>query len=120
MSSRDPVERSRLATIAANKRWAFEQDRTAATQAARDAQQRKREDEVDPEHKLSPEERAKRANNLRLAQMQRIALKGSRAAARKRTAAAQRRNTQTVPASQGPCDTQSVPAGGDPNQAGGA
>lgn len=85
-----PGERTLAARMAANARWAKCQDRTAATAAARAAQQRKREDEVDPERKLSPQERARRADNLMRAQLQRAALKQAQAR-RRRTAAAQRR-----------------------------
>jgi hypothetical protein len=69
-----PGEKTLGARMAANARWAKEPDRAAATAAARAAQQHKREDEVDPEHKLSPQERAKRAENLHRAQLQRMAL----------------------------------------------
>jgi|SRR5947209_7861292 hypothetical protein len=109
MSSRDPVERRRLATIAANTRWAGCEDRTAATQAARDAQQRKREETVDPEHTLSPKERAKRAENLRLAEMQRIALKGSRAP-RHASAQSKRRGAATgTPQTSPPARPRAIP-----------
>jgi len=77
--------------MAAHARWAKETDRSAATAAARAAQQRKREDEVDPNHELSPQERAKRAENLRRAQLQRMALKSAQAR-RKHTGTARRRN----------------------------
>ncbi|WP_068187923.1 hypothetical protein [Mycobacterium sp. UM_CSW] len=97
-------------------------DRTAATQAARDAQYRKLEDEVDPGRVLTPKERAKRVECLRKAQMQRVALKGTRAsvkAAAKRREV-KRRNTKDVPASQPSCDTPGSAAGGDSNQGGAA
>jgi hypothetical protein len=87
----DPVERSRRAAIAANVRWAKCEDRAAATAPAREAQLRKLETAVDPDRLLDPEERAKRVKNLRLAQMQRMALKGTQAQQRKRAETAQRR-----------------------------
>jgi hypothetical protein len=72
-------DRSQIAKIAANTRWAHEQDRSAATQAARDGMYRRFEDEVDPERKLSPEERGKRVESARRAYYQRLALKSAQA-----------------------------------------
>jgi hypothetical protein len=83
-------ERTHAARMAAYARWAKEPDRTAATAAARAAQQRKREDAVDPDHLLSPHERAKRAENLRRAELSRMALRSAQAR-RKRTAAVRRK-----------------------------
>ncbi|GBG35826.1 hypothetical protein [Mycobacterium montefiorense] len=85
-----PAERTLRASIAAQTRWAKEPDRTAATAAARAAQQRRREDAVDPDHLLTPGERARRAENLHRAHMQRMALKSAQAR-RRRKAIAQRR-----------------------------
>ncbi len=70
-------ERSQIAKIAAHAKWAKTEDRSAATQAARDGMLRKFEDEVDPDRKLLPEERAKRAESARRAFYQRIALKSA-------------------------------------------
>jgi hypothetical protein len=85
-----PAERSLRASNAAITRWVNERDRTAATAAARAAQQHQREDEVDPNHELSPQERAKRAQQLQRLHMQRMALKSAQAR-RRRKAIAQRR-----------------------------
>ena len=79
-------DRSQIARIAANERWAKETDRSAATQAARDAMARKFEDQVDPDRVLSPDERAKRAANARTAHYQRIALKSAQARRARRAA----------------------------------
>jgi hypothetical protein len=51
----------------ANLKWAFCPDRTEATAKARAAFQDKFEFFVDPDGLLSPQERAKRAKNLRSA-----------------------------------------------------
>lgn len=67
-------EYSLRARIAANTRWAFAADRTAATAAARAAADARFEREVDPEGKLPPEERARRAASLRKAHFGRMAL----------------------------------------------
>jgi hypothetical protein len=72
-------ERSQIAKIAAHAKWAKSEDRSAATQAARDGMLRKFEDEVDPDRKLLPEERARRAESARRAFYQRIALKSAQA-----------------------------------------
>lgn len=79
-------DRSQIARIAANERWAKTEDRSAATQAARDGLARKFEDQVDPERLLAPEERAKRADNARRAHYQRIARKSAQARAARRAA----------------------------------
>jgi hypothetical protein len=73
------ADRSQIAKIAANTRWAHEEDRSAATQPARDGMYRKFEDEVDPERKLPPEERAKRVENARRAYYQQLARKSAQA-----------------------------------------
>ena len=78
--------RSQIARIAANERWAKTEDRSAATQAARDAMARKFEDQVDPERRLAPEERARRADSARRAHYQRMALKSAQSRRAKRSA----------------------------------
>ena len=78
-------DRALIVRIAANERWAREEDRTAATQPARDAYKKQFEDLVDPERKLSPEERAKRVKNARSAHFQRLALKSAQARRRRKT-----------------------------------
>lgn len=72
-SGKDQAARSRAARIASNTRWAHEPDRVAATQAMRDAQQRKFEDEVDPERVLPPAELARRVASLKSAHYTRLA-----------------------------------------------
>ena len=67
------------ASIAANHRWAHEPDRAAATRPARDAFERRFEDEVDPDRKLSPSERGRRAANAKKAYFHRLALKSAQA-----------------------------------------
>lgn len=64
-------------SIAQHRRWALEPDRTAATQPARDGLHRKFLDLVDPERKLAPEERAKRAKNARTAHFREMALRSA-------------------------------------------
>lgn len=79
-------DRTQIAKIAANTRWANESDRSAATQPARDGLARKFEDQVDPDRALSPAERAMRAESARRAHFQRLALKSAQARRAKRTA----------------------------------
>lgn len=83
-----PSERSLRAQIAANARWAKEPDRAAATAAARAAQTRALEDQVDPERRLLPAERAKRVENARIAQLQRMALASAKARRHRKTGGA--------------------------------
>lgn len=72
-------DRSQIARIAANTRWAKEPDRSAATQAARDGMARKFDDQVDPGRVLAPEERARRADSARKAHYQRMARRSAQA-----------------------------------------
>lgn len=72
-------DRKQVARIAANTRWSQTEDRSAATQPARDAMYRKFEDQVDPERVLLPEERARRVASARKAHFQRLALKSAQA-----------------------------------------
>lgn len=74
-----PADLSAKRAIAADRRWAFEPDRTAATAAGRKAFLDRFEREVDPEGKLSPEERSKRAKNLRRAHFRALAIKSAAA-----------------------------------------
>lgn len=74
-----PAERRLRASIASNRRWAFTEDRPAATAPARAAFLRKFEDEVDPDGLLDPDERARRAEHARRAHFQALALKSARA-----------------------------------------
>ena len=70
-------EQYQKVSIAQHKRWANEPDRTAATQPARDGMARKFLDQVDPDRKLDPAERAKRAKNARSAHYREMALKSA-------------------------------------------
>lgn len=80
------VDRSQIGRLGAHTRWAMTEDRTAATQPARDALMRKFEDQVDPEGRLDPVERAKRAEHARKAYFQRLALKSAQARRAKKSA----------------------------------
>jgi hypothetical protein len=73
------------ARIAANTRWAFEPDRTAATAAARRARDEKFLQLVDPEGVLDPRERALRAEAARRAHFLRMAAASAKARRRNRT-----------------------------------
>ena len=76
-----PEQRRLRAQLAANSRWAREPDRAKQTQAGRAAALAKYEAEVDPDGLLTPQERARRAQQMQRAHMQRIALKRSRGGA---------------------------------------
>lgn len=80
------ADRRSIAKLAAHAKWASTEDRSAATQAARDGLARKFEDQVDPDRSLSPEERALRAESARRAHYQRLALKSAQARRAKRSA----------------------------------
>lgn len=67
------------ASIAAHESWAHTPDRSARTAPARAALMAKFEREVDPEGLLDPPERAIRAEHLRKAYFQRLALKSAKA-----------------------------------------
>jgi hypothetical protein len=77
-------ERSLRGRIGAYTRWANTEDRYMATSAMREGFYAKFEREVDPEGKLTPEERAKRAEWARKAHYQRMALKAAQKRRRKR------------------------------------
>lgn len=68
---------SALAAAAADDRWAREPDRSAATAPARQAFLDRFEREVDPEGKLNPQERAKRAASAKRAYFRRLAVKSA-------------------------------------------
>lgn len=74
-----PTDRTLIARVAAYSRWASEPDRTAATQAARNAFADRFEREVDPDGTLPPAERAKRADAAKRAYFHRLALKSAQA-----------------------------------------
>ena len=59
-----PAERRLAGQQGAHKRWAYTDDRTAATAPARAGLWAKFERQVDPDGLLAPEERAKRAESL--------------------------------------------------------
>jgi len=70
----------------ANLRWAMTDDRAAATAPGRAAFLRRFEDQVDPDRKLPPAERAERAAQARRAYFQKLAVQSAKArAARKRS-----------------------------------
>ncbi len=71
--------RSITASIAAHESWARTPNRSARTAPARAALMAKFETEVDPEGTLDPRERAIRAEHLRKAYFQRLALKSAKA-----------------------------------------
>lgn len=73
MPSNEPVERRLAAQIAANTRWAHE-DPAANAARGQSGLLARFEREVDPEGALSPTERQRRAEALRKAHMQRLAL----------------------------------------------
>ncbi len=79
MPAVDPVDRSLSCSIAANTRWALVTDATAATEPARRAFEDTFVDQVDPDRKLRPEERARRVARLRKAYYQKLALKSAQA-----------------------------------------
>jgi hypothetical protein len=80
----DASVRSMRGRIGAYSRWANTEDRHMATRPAREGFYAKFEREVDPEGKLSPQERAKRAGWARKAHMQRMALKSAHARRRRK------------------------------------
>jgi hypothetical protein len=79
-----PEQRSLRARIAAHTQWSLEDNRTERTAAARKAAEDRFVDLVDPDRKLPPEERAKRAANARSAHFSRMA--AASAASRRRAA----------------------------------
>lgn len=76
---RSKSQQSMAGRIGAHRRWAKEQDRSAATQAARDGMLRRFEDEVDPDRVLPADERAKRVENARTAYYTHLAMKSAKA-----------------------------------------
>jgi len=81
--SLSPEQRSLRASIAANTRWSREDPRVG-TARARAAWYRRFIDQVDPDRTLPPAERDRRVQAAVRAEMQRLALRSSKArAARK-------------------------------------
>ena len=87
-NSLTPAERSLRGQIAAHESWARTDDPSARTANARKAMLDKFETQVDPDGKLTPAERAKRAEHARKAYFKRLALKSARARRRRGGAAA--------------------------------
>ncbi|MDI3331753.1 MAG: hypothetical protein QJR09_13610 [Micrococcus sp.] len=85
--STSPTERRLAAQIAAHESWAQTEDRSARTAKARAALMAKFEAEADPDGTLLPAERARRAEHLRKAHFQRLALKSAQSRRRAREAA---------------------------------
>lgn len=85
-ASRIPTERRLAAQIAAHESWAQTEDRSARTAPARSAMLAKFEQQADPEGKLLPAERARRAEHLRKAHFQRLALKSAQSRRRAKEA----------------------------------
>ena len=84
-----PTERSLRSQIAANESWAHTDDRPARTRNGRQAFLDAFEKQVDPDGVLPPAERAKRAENLRRAHMQRLALRSAQSRRRAKEARAE-------------------------------
>jgi len=74
-----PGERRTRARLAAHTSWANTADPTARTQAGRDTFLKRFEDQVDPDRRLSPEVRAKRAESAKKAYFAQLALKSAKA-----------------------------------------
>jgi hypothetical protein len=73
------AERRMRAQLAAHKRWATEDDRGHCGRAGQDALTRRWERQVDPDGKLTAEERALRVASLRKEHMTRMAFASARA-----------------------------------------
>ena len=69
------MNRATHARIAAHTRWSQCDDRVGATEPARDAFEARFEREVDPDGRLDPTERARRAQNAKRAYFARLASK---------------------------------------------
>ena len=77
--SSTPAERSMQRRLAVHSSWAKTEDRAGRTEPARKASFARFEKLVDPAGVLTPEERAKRANNALQAHMLRMALAAAKA-----------------------------------------
>lgn len=84
-----PTERSLISKIAANESWAHTDNRAARTAAGRNAFLDTFEQQVDPDGKLTPAERAVRVENARRAYFQRLALKSAKSRRRAKEARAE-------------------------------
>jgi hypothetical protein len=78
-----PEERSLRGKIAGYSSWEKTQNRTARTQRGRDVFRESFADKVDPDHLLSPVERAKAGEAAYRAHMARLAFKSAKARRRK-------------------------------------
>jgi hypothetical protein len=81
------AERSSAARIGAHASWAATPDRARRTAPARRGFMRRFEDQVDPERKLPPHERQRRAESAMRAYMGQLSKRGKKARARGRDAA---------------------------------
>ncbi len=81
-----PEERSRAARIAALTRWS-KQDPREGTAPARAAWHARFEDQVDPDRRLDPAERSRRAHEAMRRHMRLMALRREQAKGRKREVA---------------------------------
>lgn len=81
--STSPSVRALIAAAAAHERWSKTGDTAAATKPARDAFNARFERQVDPESRLEPTERARRAAHARKAYFKRLAAKSAAARAKK-------------------------------------
>jgi hypothetical protein len=79
-----PEQRALRSRMAAHKSWAQTTDRTERTRPGREAFMRRFEDQVDPERKLPPAERLRRADQVRQAYFIDLAFRSSRARQRNR------------------------------------
>jgi len=78
---------SAIASIAAHESWAQTPNRTERTAPAREAAWKRFEALVDPDGKMTPKQRAKAAENARLAHFKRMALRSAAARAARKAAA---------------------------------
>jgi len=78
------AQRTLRARANAHSSWAHTEDRAARTAAARRAAMGRFERQVDPDGVLPPVERARRADNAKRAYFAELALKSSKARARRR------------------------------------
>lgn len=82
-----PAEHRLRMRAACLQGWANTEDRVARSKPGRDAAFARFENEVDPEHKLAPDERRKRAEYARRSHMLSLSLKAAKA--RRRAAGTQ-------------------------------
>jgi hypothetical protein len=84
MDNMTPAQRTLRARMAAHTSWARTENRSARTESARKAALGRFERQVDPEGRLSPEERARRAKNARTAYFSGLAIRSATARRRGR------------------------------------